>query len=80
MDGQFYCCFNSSFDSFTIVWKEIDSKTLITRIFLSDPELNSELKALKENNMIKKESSPSIELLGEQIRNQTDNNQLRIRT
>jgi methylated-DNA-[protein]-cysteine S-methyltransferase len=67
MNGQFYRSFYSSFDSFTIVWKEIDSKTQIARIFLSDPELKSDVKALKEINLIKKESSPSIELLGEQI-------------
>jgi methylated-DNA-[protein]-cysteine S-methyltransferase len=67
MNGQFYCSFYSSFDSFTIVWKKIDSKTQITRIFLSDPEVKSDVKVLKENNLIKKESSPSIELLGERI-------------
>ncbi len=37
INNQFYRSFNSSFDSFTIVWKEVDSKTQITRIFLSDP-------------------------------------------
>ena len=67
MTSQFYRSFNSSFDSFTIVWKEIDSKTQITRIFLSDSELKSDVKAFKEYNRIRKESSLSIELLGEQI-------------
>ena len=67
MNSQFYRSFNSPFDSFTLVWKEIDLQTQITRIFLSDPKLKSDVKALKENNLIKKESSPSIELLGEQI-------------
>ena len=67
MNSQFYNTLHSSFDSFTIVWKEIDTKTQIIRIFLSDPELNSEVKALKANDLIKKKSSPSIELVGEQI-------------
>lgn len=69
MCSQFYYSFDSLFDSFTIIWKVIDSKIQITRIFLSDPKLNSEEKALKEKNLIKKASSPSIELLGEQIQN-----------
>ena len=67
MISQFNYTFHSPFDSFTIVWKETDTKTQITRIFLSDPVVNSEVKALKANNLIKKEPSPSIELLGEQI-------------
>ena len=67
MENRFFTTFSSPFDTFTIVWKEIGSDLLIQRIFLSDPELKSEVKALESFKHIKLESSPSVELLGERI-------------
>ena len=67
MENRFLTTFSSPFDTFTIVWKEIGSDLLIQRIFLSDPELKSEVKALESFKHIKLESSPSVELLGERI-------------
>ena len=67
MEYRFYSTFSSPFDTFTIVWKEIGSDLLIQRIFLSDPELQSEVKALESFNQIKPETSSSIASLGEKI-------------
>jgi methylated-DNA-[protein]-cysteine S-methyltransferase len=63
----FYTTFSSPFDTFTIVWKETDSDLRIQRIFLSDPELKSEVKALESFKQIKLGSSALITLLGEKI-------------
>jgi methylated-DNA-[protein]-cysteine S-methyltransferase len=67
MDNRFYSTFSSPFDTFTIVWRETGSEILIQRIFLSDPELKSEIKALKSFRKIELESSSLIALLGEKI-------------
>ncbi len=67
MEDRFYTTFSSLFDTFTIVWKETGSDLQVIRIFLSDPELKSEVKALESFKQIKLGSSSSIELLGEKI-------------
>ena len=67
MDYRFYATFSSPFDTFTIVWKETGSSIQIQHIFLSDPELKSEVKALEFYNQIKIGSSSSITLLGGKI-------------
>ena len=68
MEYRFYATFSSPFDVFTIVWKEIGSNLQIQRIFLSDPELKSKVKAKKSFKRIELESSSSIASLGEEIR------------
>ncbi|MFX1373407.1 MAG: methylated-DNA--[protein]-cysteine S-methyltransferase [Promethearchaeota archaeon] len=67
MDFLFYATYSSPFDTFTIIWKETDSNLQIQRIFLSDPEINSEIKARESFKQIKKGLNSSIKLLGEQI-------------
>jgi methylated-DNA-[protein]-cysteine S-methyltransferase len=67
MIRQFHCSFNSQFDAFTIVWKKNDLKSEITRIYLSEPECKSNMKALKEHSSIKRGSNRSIDLLGKKI-------------
>ncbi|MFX1469873.1 MAG: methylated-DNA--[protein]-cysteine S-methyltransferase [Promethearchaeota archaeon] len=67
MENQFFTTFSSTFNTFTIVWKEIGSELRIQRIFLSDSEHKSEVKALKYFKQIKSESSSSIASLGERI-------------
>jgi len=67
MEYRFYTTFSSPFDTFTIVWKETGSDLQVQHIFLSDPELKSEIKALESFKQIKLGSSSSIELLGEKI-------------
>ncbi|MFW9987347.1 MAG: methylated-DNA--[protein]-cysteine S-methyltransferase [Candidatus Odinarchaeota archaeon] len=67
MDFLFYTTYNSPFDTFTITWKEPDSILKIQRIFLSDPETNSETKARESFKHIKIGSNSSIKLLAEQI-------------
>lgn len=68
MENRFYNSFTSPFDNFTIVWKETGSEILIQRIFLSDPELKSEVKALKSFNQIRLGTSSTIASLSEKIR------------
>ncbi|MFW9874115.1 MAG: methylated-DNA--[protein]-cysteine S-methyltransferase [Candidatus Thorarchaeota archaeon] len=63
----FYSTFSSPFDTFTIIWKETGSKLLIQRIFLSDPEQKSEVKALESFKQIKLGSFSQINSLGEKI-------------
>ena len=63
----FYTTFSSPFETFTIVWKEIDSNLWIQRIFLSDPEHKSEIKAFNAFKQIKIGSSSPITSLGEKI-------------
>ncbi|MFX0042435.1 MAG: methylated-DNA--[protein]-cysteine S-methyltransferase [Candidatus Hodarchaeota archaeon] len=63
----FYTTFSSPFDTFTIIWKEIGSNIQLQRIFLSDPGIKSEVKALDSFKQIKFGSSSSIKLLGEKI-------------
>ena len=63
----FFTTFSSPFDTFTIVWKETGPDLQIQRVFLSDPKLKSEEKALECFKHIKLESSSSIALLGEKV-------------
>ncbi|MFX1410237.1 MAG: methylated-DNA--[protein]-cysteine S-methyltransferase [Promethearchaeota archaeon] len=63
----FYTTFSSQFDTFTIVWKETDSDILIQRVFLSDPEHKSEVKALESFKKVKLASNSLITILGEKI-------------
>ena len=67
MEYRFYATLSSPFDTFTIVWKGTGSDLLVQRIFLSDPELRSEAKALESFNQIKLESFSSIASLGEKM-------------
>lgn len=67
MDDRFYTSFSSIFDTFTIVWKEFGHDLQLQRIFLSDPEHNSEIKARESFKQIKVQLNSSIALLGEKI-------------
>ena len=67
MDYRFYTTFSSSFDTFTIVWKESGSDLQLYRIFLSDHEQNSEIKALESFKHVNSQLNSSIALLGEKI-------------
>lgn len=67
MDYRFYATFSSPFDTFTIVWKETGSSIQIQHIFLSDPELKSEVKTLDSFKQIKSGSCTLIISLGEKI-------------
>lgn len=67
MPNLFYSSFPSTFDTFTLVWKETNSEAQLQRIFLSDPEMNSEIKALKSFQQIELGSSSPINILGEMI-------------
>jgi methylated-DNA-[protein]-cysteine S-methyltransferase len=62
-----YLTFSSTFDTFTIVWKETSSKIQLQRIFLSDPEFKSEAKALESFKQIKLNPSVIITSLGEEV-------------
>lgn len=64
---HFYTTFSTIFDTFTIVWKESGSDLQLQRIFLSDPEFNSEIKARESFKQIKVQSNSLIVLLGEKI-------------
>ena len=68
MNLQFYHTFDSPFNSFTIIWKEIDTEIKIQRIFLSDPEINSEKKAINNFTEIKQGSSTKIDKLSYKIK------------
>ena len=63
----FYSTFTSPFDTFTIVWREAGPNLRIQRIFLSDPHLKSEIKALEFFEQIDVGSSSQITSLGEKI-------------
>ncbi|MFX1315150.1 MAG: methylated-DNA--[protein]-cysteine S-methyltransferase [Promethearchaeota archaeon] len=63
----FYTTFSSPFDTFTIVWKDIGLKLLVQRIFLSDTEHKSEVKALESFKKVKLASNSLITILGEKI-------------
>lgn len=67
MEYRFYTTFSSSFDTFTIVWKKTDSESQVQRIFLCDPGLKSEEKALESFEGIESELSSPITTLGEEI-------------
>ena len=64
---RFYSTFSSPFDTFTIVWKETDHDLWIQRIFLSDPKLKSEHKALESFKQIKLGLSSLINAIGGEI-------------
>ena len=68
MTNLYYYTFNSSFDSLTIIWKEINSDLRIQRIFLSDPEINSEKKARNSFEGIKKGQDSIISNLSKKIK------------
>jgi methylated-DNA-[protein]-cysteine S-methyltransferase len=74
---RFYSTFSSPFDTFTIVWKETNHGLLIQRIFLSDPKLKSEYKALEYFKQIKLGSSSLINALGEKIQRFFEGKQLK---
>jgi methylated-DNA-[protein]-cysteine S-methyltransferase len=63
-----YTTFTSPFDTFTIVWKEIDRESWIQRIFLSNPKLKSENKAHESLKQIKLSSSSLINAIGGKIK------------
>jgi methylated-DNA-[protein]-cysteine S-methyltransferase len=67
MEYLFYSTFYSPFDTFTIVWREADPDLRIQRIFLSDPQLKSEIKTLESFEQIAVGSSSQIAHLGEKI-------------
>jgi len=67
LQSYYYTTFSSPFDTFTIVWKEISSIVNVHRIFLSDPKVKSEAKALESFKNSKTDSLQSITLLGEKI-------------
>ncbi len=67
MTKLFYTTFPSLFDSFTIVWKDSESELDIHRIYLSDPESISEVKATLSIKGIKSKSSSAISSLGKKI-------------
>ncbi len=64
---QFYSTFSSLYDAFTIIWEEIDSNVRVQRIFLSDPEKKSEIKARDAFKTIDSGSSSIIKALGYKI-------------
>ena len=67
MKNQYFFTFSSQFDPFTIVWREIVSDVQVQRIFPSDPEKKSEVKARESFKTIKLGSSSIIEDLGSKI-------------
>lgn len=67
MVNLFYVNFDSSFDTFTIIWKEMANNLLIQRIFLSDPKTKSEIKAQNTFQNIKIGSSAEIDSIGKKI-------------
>ena len=64
MEPLFYSNFSSSFGKFTIIWKQIDSSTLIQRIFLSDQNNNSDIKTKEYSSQIKNKSASIINSAG----------------
>jgi methylated-DNA-[protein]-cysteine S-methyltransferase len=68
MVNLFYAIFPSSFDTFTIIWKEVANKLLIERIFLSDTKSKSEIKARNNFLSIKEGSSTEIDSISEKIK------------
>ncbi|NHJ03284.1 MAG: methylated-DNA--[protein]-cysteine S-methyltransferase [Candidatus Heimdallarchaeota archaeon] len=67
MTLKLYATFPCTFDNFTIIWKETDSKVQIERVFLSDYKLKSSAKALESFNLLKKGSSLVIDNLAKKI-------------
>ena len=67
MNKLYYYTFSSPFDKITIIWNEVDSKTLIQRIFLSDNELKSEDKAKNSSENLKSGDSNFIDSLSKKM-------------
>jgi len=67
MERKLYSSFPSNFDTFTIIWIETKEKVLIKRIFLSDPRVNSEIKAQNTFPNRKLNTSPIIDSFGIKI-------------
>ncbi len=67
MSLTLYATFPSTFDYFTIVWKEVDSNVQIQRLFLSEHKLKSEAKAWESFDQMKPKSSLVINNLGKKI-------------
>jgi len=68
MKDLYYSTFSSTFDTFTIVWKETVSRLFIQRIFLSQSRQKSDEKALEAFENIKIGASASVALLGDKIK------------
>ena len=66
---RYFSSYTSKFDTFTIVWEENAEKTMVIRIFLSDPSRKSEEKALDVFHKIETKSSTFIGQLAEKIQN-----------
>lgn len=67
MTTFYYTSFSSTFESFTIVWKEIDSNVLIQRLFLSDNNAKSETRAYELFDNVRKGSSKEIDEHGKKV-------------
>ncbi|MFW9783322.1 MAG: methylated-DNA--[protein]-cysteine S-methyltransferase [Candidatus Heimdallarchaeota archaeon] len=67
MSYLYYATFSSAFGTFTIVWIENNNSLRLQRIFLSDHERRSEIKALDTFKQIKIGSSSLIESIGKEI-------------
>jgi len=67
MKPTFYTTFPSSFEDFTIVWKEVNSNVRIQRIFLSDNKPRSEEKIVESFQNSKLSSSSIIDEQGKKI-------------
>ena len=67
MESKFYTSFSSPFNTFTVIWKEKSDSILIHRIFLSDPQYKSEIKARNAFRNIKQKTSIVIDSLGKKI-------------
>ena len=67
MVDHFYSSFSSPFDVFTIIWEENDSDLQVQRIFLSDPEITSEIKTFEAFKTIESGSTSVINSLGNKI-------------
>jgi methylated-DNA-[protein]-cysteine S-methyltransferase len=67
MVNLFYATYASSFNTFTIIWKEMANNLLIQRIFLSDSKTKSEIKARNAFQSIKEGSSTEIDSIGKKI-------------
>jgi len=67
MESKFFTVFPSPFQTFTIIWIEKFNRVLIQRIFLSDPQKKSEIKAQEAFQNITKNKSSLIDSLGNKI-------------
>ena len=67
MVDHFYAGFSSSFGMSTIVWEENGPEICIKRVFLSDSEINSEIKMFEAYKTIELGTSLKIKALGNKI-------------